>query len=92
MAALLFLSAFCWMMCEGTLLYLILVVVFSKLLKKWWFFLLLGYCECHISHVCITSLTVISLYTGTPLLFVVVGVASRPEYYGVHGDDDELAL
>ena len=58
------------------MLYLMLVVVFSKLSKKWWFFLLLGYCECRTSHVCITSLTVIFLYTGTPLLFVVVGVAS----------------
>ncbi|CAI8057684.1 Adhesion G protein-coupled receptor L3, partial [Geodia barretti] len=39
----LFLSAFCWMMCEGIMLYLMLVVVFSTLSKKWWFFLLLGW-------------------------------------------------
>ena len=48
MAALLqylFLSAFCWMMCEGIMLYLMLIVVFSKLSNKWWFFLILGYCE-----------------------------------------------
>ena len=38
-----FLSAFCWMMCEGVMLYLMLVVVFSTLSKKWWFFLLLGW-------------------------------------------------
>lgn len=37
------LSAFCWMMCEGIMLYLMLVVVFSTLIKKWWFFLLLGW-------------------------------------------------
>ena len=46
MAALLhylFLAAFCWMLCEGVMLYLMLVVVFSKLSKKWWFFLLLGW-------------------------------------------------
>ena len=38
-----FLSAFCWMMCEGVMLYLMLVMVFSTLSKKWWFFLLLGW-------------------------------------------------
>ena len=40
-----FLSAFCWMLCEGVMLYLLLVVVFSQLTRKWWFFLLLGYGE-----------------------------------------------
>ena len=38
-----FLAAFCWMLCEGIMLYLMLVVVFSRLSKKWWFFLLLGW-------------------------------------------------
>ena len=37
------LSAFCWMMCEGVMLYLMLVVVFSRLSRKWWFFMLLGW-------------------------------------------------
>ncbi len=47
-----FLASFCWMLCEGIMLYLMLVVVFSKLSEKWWFFLLLGYGECcmRISH------------------------------------------
>ena len=40
-----FLAAFCWMLCEGVMLYLMLVVVFSKLSKKWWFFLILGWGE-----------------------------------------------
>ena len=31
-------------------------------------------------------------YTGTPLLFVIIGLAVRSEYYGVRGDDGELAL
>lgn len=39
----LFLAAFCWMLCEGILLYLLLVVVFSTLSRRWWFFLLIGY-------------------------------------------------
>jgi len=37
------LAAFCWMMCEGVMLYLMLVVVFTELSKKWWFFFLLGW-------------------------------------------------
>ena len=41
----LFLSAFCWMMCEGIMLYLMLVVVFSRFINKWWFFMILGYCK-----------------------------------------------
>ena len=40
------LSAFCWMMCEGVMLYLMLVVVFSTLKDKWWFFFLLGWGKC----------------------------------------------
>ena len=39
----LFLAAFCWMLCEGVMIFLMLVRVFSTLSKRWWFFLLLGY-------------------------------------------------
>lgn len=39
----LFLCAFCWMLCEGVLLYLLLRVVFSEMAKTWWPFLLIGY-------------------------------------------------
>ena len=39
------LAAFCWMLCEGVMLYLMLVVVFSSLSKKWWFFFILGWRE-----------------------------------------------
>ena len=38
-----FLCAFCWMMCEGVMLYLMLVAVFSTLSKKWWLYLLIGW-------------------------------------------------
>ena len=41
----LFLSAFCWMLCEGIVLYLLLVVVFSRLSRQWWLFILIGYGE-----------------------------------------------
>lgn len=40
-----FLVAFSWMLCEGIMLYLMLVRVFSTLKEKWWFFLLLGWGE-----------------------------------------------
>ena len=39
----LFLCAFCWMLCEGVLLYLLLRVVFSEMAKTWWPFMLIGY-------------------------------------------------
>ena len=39
----LFLSAFCWMLCEGIILFLMLVVVFSSMSKQIWPFLLIGY-------------------------------------------------
>lgn len=39
------LSAFCWMLCEGVMLYLMLILVFSTLKNKWWFFFLLGWCK-----------------------------------------------
>ena len=32
------------------------------------------------------------LYSGTPLVFVAVGLAARSDYYGVRGDDGELSL
>ena len=41
----LFTAVFCWMLCEGIMLYLMLVVVFSELTKKWWIFFLLGWGE-----------------------------------------------
>jgi len=41
-----FLASFCWMLCEGIMLYLKLVVVFNGLSKKWWFFLILGWSKC----------------------------------------------
>lgn len=38
-----FLASFCWMLCEGVMLYLMLVVVFSSFAKRWYLFLLLGW-------------------------------------------------
>jgi len=39
----LFISAFCWMMCEGVMLYMMLVTVFENKLNKRRFFLILGW-------------------------------------------------
>ena len=33
-----------------------------------------------------------NLFAGTPLVFVVSGLASRTEHYGVRDEDGELAL
>ena len=41
-----FLAAFCWMLCEGVIIYLMLVAIFSKFSKRWWFFLILGWGRC----------------------------------------------
>ncbi|XP_019848861.1 PREDICTED: adhesion G protein-coupled receptor L2-like [Amphimedon queenslandica] len=38
-----FLASFCWMLCEGIMLYLLLVVVFSRLAKRWYFFFAIGW-------------------------------------------------
>lgn len=38
-----FLSAFCWMLCEAIMMYLLVVVVFSDLVTKWYLYLLLGW-------------------------------------------------
>ena len=50
-----FLAAFCWMLCEGIMLYLMLVVVFSRLSRKWWFFLIIGWgkytIDIHCTHI-----------------------------------------
>ena len=39
----LFTAVFCWMLCEGIMIFLKLVLVFSSFHKKWWFFLLVGW-------------------------------------------------
>ena len=43
----LFLCAFCWMLCEGIMLYLLLHVIFISISKQWWFFMfmIIGYCK-----------------------------------------------
>ncbi|XP_064386426.1 latrophilin-like protein LAT-2 isoform X1 [Halichondria panicea] len=39
----LFTTVFFWMLCEGIMLYLMLVLVFSQISKKWWIFFIIGW-------------------------------------------------
>lgn len=53
-----FLAAFSWMLCEGVLLYLMLVVVFGSLIRKWWVFFVFGWGKC------VVTATELSLQLG----------------------------
>ena len=72
------LAAFCWMMCEGIMLYLMLVVVFTTLSKKWWFFLLLGWGQYYLTlniHISLSDqLNVMSCAILVPLICINVQV------------------
>ena len=41
----LFTSAFCWMLCEGVMLYMMLITVFGNKLNRQWFYFILGWGE-----------------------------------------------
>ena len=59
----LFLSAFCWMLCEGIMLYLLLHIVLSNMAKKRWPFLLIGYRKyCYVVMAIIILLAILSLW------------------------------
>ncbi len=45
----LFTAVFFWMLCEGIMLYLMLVFVFNRISKKWWIFLIIGWGKLKIS-------------------------------------------
>ncbi len=38
-----FLASFCWMLCEGIMLYLLIVKVFGKAAQRWYWLLILGW-------------------------------------------------
>ena len=38
-----FLSAFCWMLCEAIMMYLLVIVVFSQIAKKWALYFIIGW-------------------------------------------------
>ena len=79
----LFTAVFCWMLCEGIMLYLMLVVVFSSLAKKWWFFMLMGWGELKFqTHSYNLHSVFLCFPIGLPTVPVVVGVAIMPGKYG----------
>ena len=85
----LFLSAFCWMLCEGVLLYLLLRVVFSEMAKMWWPFLLIGYGKYWTTHTYLLNDKLSLLFPPklvTPLPIVIITVGARHEYYGVRDE------
>ena len=91
-----FLAAFMWMLCEGILLYLMLVVVFVRLRTNWWAFLLLGWGEGKWIAVELTQLCDISfmhgsacfyIHVGLPLVLVAPGMAMRYEQYATVNQD-----
>ncbi len=63
----LFLSSFCWMLCEGVMLYLLFIVVFSSVSQKPWLFLVIGYgkitCEVYVCmYVCMCVCMYVCMY------------------------------
>ena len=38
-----FLSAFCWMLCEAIMMYLLVIVVFSDWATRWYLYMLIGW-------------------------------------------------
>ena len=76
-----FLAAFCWMLCEGIMLFLQLVIVFSSLSKRWYLYLLIGWGNKHLDMIVI----VLFLYIGLPIIPVSISVSILYESYGVLG-------
>ncbi len=67
----LFTTVFFWMLCEGIMLYLMLVLVFNQLFKKWWIFFIIGWgkfyfvtkCSQH-TCMCASATTFIASFPG----------------------------
>ena len=64
-----------------------LIVVFSSLKDKWWFFFLLGWCKVPALSCFIAIMLPTNPCSVPPLLFVVIGLAVRNDYYVVRGKD-----
>ena len=46
-----FLASFCWMLCEGIMIYLLVVRVFGNAAQRWYWLLIVGWGECNTSMV-----------------------------------------
>ena len=90
------------MLCEGIMLFLLLVVVFSKMSKQIWPLLLIGYGKDAINynaspfmtevnvHVSAQSLSLHTHTIGLPIPIVAITVGARHDYYGVRDACGEL--
>ena len=82
------------MMCEGVMLYLMLVVVFTRIIEKWWLFLLLGWGEIMLYRIICYSVLLTLLQfdflPGIPVIFVVIGVGAVLDEYGVRDSEGKL--
>ena len=73
-----FTSAFCWMLCEGVMLYMMLVTVFGNKLNCRRFFFILGWGKHHL-HLQVSNVFW-SLGPAIPIVAISVGLAH--EHYG----------
>ena len=72
------------MLCEGVILYLMVVKVFTQLPKKLWIFILLGYGKLLLRQRHVKSYMQFIYFTflGIPLPFIIIGAAVRYNQYG----------
>jgi hypothetical protein len=78
------------MLCEGIMLYLMLVLVFSKVSKKWWIFLIIGYGE--FLNDSLACCRMYNVPAGLPLIPLVVTLGARYDQYGVRDSNGQLLL
>lgn len=76
------------MLCEGVMLYLLLVVVFSKLSRKWYQFFVLGWGQ--LSSISLTESNVSISPAVTPLIPVVIGVTVRYDNYVTKDENGKI--
>ena len=76
----LFTSAFCWMLCEGVMLYMMLVTVFGNKLNHYLFFLALGWGKHRLYYN--YNVSVYFLPTGPAIPIVAISVGIAHEQYG----------
>ena len=84
------LASFSWMLCEGIMLFLLLVVVFSTMAKKWWGFLIMGWGMLSRWHVALLHYAPYTALLGLPLPVVIVSVAVRHSQYGIRDSNGNL--
>ena len=78
-----FISAFCWMLCEGVILYMMLVTVFGNKLNRRRFFFTLGWGEHKCTEeivLCNYTIIFFTLGPAIPIVAISAGIVHR--HYG----------